>query len=330
MVDNVCPVIQRGNGMREHPTRETLLAFICEQCSAHEKNRINEHLQSGCAPCNRLRADLTQSSNALNHLKYMSGCLSYPELQSNQVLFHMQRGEFLTSALTGKRKRKFQIQSSPVRRPQATGRYAARKAGLRYVSIPAAFAMLILFTIIVVTLVYALANMGKLPFPINLPTNIFHSDPVPYNTSVAMHQVTPTNTVPVTITPTPTVSATGAASPTQTSTIIKGAGLDACSPDQYVGSTIFICGYGFKAGDKVWLEVDYYGSNSLKTLGPYTVNKNGEFKAYWSISCKNSPVIVYAADKMQQPLTVPLMNISRYGCYLPTPTTTPGGYQWTN
>ncbi len=314
--------------MREHPTREALLAFICEQCSAHEKNRINEHLQSGCAPCNRLRADLTQSSNALNHLKYMSGCLSYPELQSNQVLFHMQRGESLTSALTGKRKRKFQIQGSPVRRPQATGRYA-RKAGLRYVSIPAAFAMLILFMILVVTLVYALANMGKLlPFPINLPTNSLHSDPVPNNPNLTQHQLTPTITVPVTITPTPSVSATEDTSPTPTVTVVKGPAIDYCPPNGYKSSLILICGHGFKAGDKVSLVLDFYGSNAPVIWGSFQVNTHGEFIGWYFYSCKNPPIAIYARDKTLMPASI-ISNILTtnpvVGCNGSTPTPTPDG-----
>src|SRR6202165_144147 len=135
-----------ANGV-EHPTPETLLAFMREQCTELEKSRINEHLLAGCVPCGRVRAGLTPSSNALDQLKYMSRCQYYPELQSNQVLLHAQRGEPLSSMWTGKRKRKFQAQSRPVRRPQVTGLYA-RKAGLRYMSIPAAFGIFLIVAVI--------------------------------------------------------------------------------------------------------------------------------------------------------------------------------------
>jgi hypothetical protein len=307
----------------DHPTPETLLAYIREQCSEHEKSSIDEHLLAGCAACNRLHAGLSQSSNALNQLEHMSRYLYYPELQSNQVLRHAQRGEPLTSAWTGKRKRKFQARSRPASRPQVTGRYA-RKAGLRYMSIPAAFGIFLIVAVIAIALAYAFVTISGRPSSNVQPGNRFYN-PGPNTTGLVQQQPTPTNTVPVAITP--TVSGTGATSPTPTTTIIKGAGLDACPPAQYVGPAIFICGYGFKAGDKVWLEVDYYGSNSLKTLGPFLVHNDGEFKVSWIISCKNSPVTVYAADKMQQPLTVPLTNISRDGCYWPTLTATPGSHQ---
>ena len=98
----------------EHPTQEALLAFICEQCTEHEQNRIQQHLLAGCEPCNQRHADLKQSSHTLHYLKHMSRYLYYPEVQSNQVLLHMKRGEPLTSAWTGKRHRTFQKQPVPV------------------------------------------------------------------------------------------------------------------------------------------------------------------------------------------------------------------------
>src|SRR5579872_915616 len=119
------PLRKRDASGVEHPSREAILAFMREQCAAHEKNHINEHLLTGCIPCNRLYTDLKQSSTALNHLNSMSRYLYYPELQSNQVLLHIQRGVPLTSVWTGKRKRKFQVRS------QLPGRQQGRGAGLR-------------------------------------------------------------------------------------------------------------------------------------------------------------------------------------------------------
>src|ERR1700694_915580 len=149
-----------ANGV-EHPTPETLLAFMREQCTEHEKSRMNEHLLTGCVPCSRVRARLTLSSNALIQLKYMSRYLYYPELQSNQVLLHAQRGEPLTSVWTGKRKRKFQAQS----RSQITRQYA-HKRSVRIVSLPVAFALLLLFMTAVLVLAYSVVNSGLyIPIP---------------------------------------------------------------------------------------------------------------------------------------------------------------------
>ncbi|HEY6539558.1 MAG TPA: hypothetical protein VIZ18_01415 [Ktedonobacteraceae bacterium] len=150
------PLWKRDASGVEHPSREALLAFIREQCAAHEKNRINEHLLTGCELCNRLHTELKQSSNALNYLNHMSRYLYYPELQSNQMLLHVQRGVPLSSVWTGKRKRKFQV------RRQLTGRQQGRGAGLRVFrfSFPVAFGLLLLFTTVAIVLAYTIANFA--------------------------------------------------------------------------------------------------------------------------------------------------------------------------
>lgn len=316
------PVWKRDAIDSEHPSREAILAFIREQCAELEKNSINEHLLTGCVPCNRIHTESKQSIHALNHLNYMSRYLYYPEVQSNQVLLHMRRGVPLTSVLTGKRKRKFQTQQSPVGKPQAA-RYV-HKTDLRFISIPAAFAMFILCVLLVATVVYALATIGKLPLSNVLPINIFHTDRGPNTTSITTHQMTPTATVALT-----TGSSPGATvSPTLPATIIMGANLEVCKGSPNSGPIIFICGHGFTGVNKIWLEIAFYGSDSLKTIGPFSITGSGELKMPVRIflSCKNSPVTIYAGNKTQQPLTLPLTNISRSDCSLPTPTVTPWGH----
>src|SRR5579872_4343378 len=112
------PMWERDANGVEHPGREVLFAFIRKQCSEPEKRRVSEHLLAGCVPCKQLCIGLAEDSAALNHLQYMSRHLYYPELQSNQILLHAQRGEPLTSIWTGRRKRKFQAQN----RSQITSR----------------------------------------------------------------------------------------------------------------------------------------------------------------------------------------------------------------
>ena len=319
-----------ANGV-EHPTREILLAFICEQCSAHEKNRINEHLRSGCVPCNQLHADLTQSSNALNHLKCMSSYLYYPELQSKQVLFHMQRGESLTSVLTGKRKRKFQVQSQLAGRQQVPRQYA-HKTGLRIfrLGFPVAFGLLLILTTVAIVLAYTIASFVKLPFPLpGQQPNTIYSSPGPNSTGVVPHQMTSTIAVSVTITATPSVSAT--TSPTPTVTVASGPAIGYCLPPGYEGSLIFICGYGFKAGDKISLVLDYYGSNApVIWWNSYKVDKHGKFTGFlYFSSCKNLPSGVYAMDETLRSASVTsniLTTIPVAGCHGPIPTPRPGGH----
>lgn len=321
-----------ANGV-EHPTRETLLAFIREQCSEQERSRVNEHLLAGCVPCNRLHVSLIQASSPLNHLKHMSRYLYYPELQSNQVLLHMQRGEPLTSVWTGKRKRKFQIQGRPVRRSQATGRYSHR-TGLRVfrLSFPVAFGLLLIFMTVAIVLAYTIASFVNLPFILPGQSNNIYLDPGPNTPVVAPHELTPTITVPVTITPTSPVSATVGVSPTPTVTVtvVKGPTIDYCLPPGlphgYNGPLIFICGYGFKVGDKVSLLLDYYGRNAPVKSGSYKVDKLGGFTGFlYFDSCENLPIGVYARDETLRPASVSsniLTNIPVAGCHGLTPTPT--------
>jgi hypothetical protein len=319
-----------ANGV-EHPTHEALLAFIREQCTEREKNHINEHLLAGCAPCNRLHTELKQSSNTLNHLKYMSRYLYYPELQSNQVLLHIQRGEPLTSAWTGKRKRKFQVRS----RPQIARRYVHKKS-MRIVSLPAAFALFLLFMTAVIVLAYTVVNSGlHIPLPWQQPGG-FHFDPGPNTSYLAPHTTpTPTNTVLLTVTPTPlpSPSVTVTTSPTPTVPVVKGPAIDFCPPRGYSGPIIVICGYGFKAGDKVSLVLDLYGSNTPGIEGSYRVDRLGKFTAYlYFYQCSNVPKDIYARDdtlKSAPVVSNTLTHIPVVGCRgpgpTPTPSVTPGG-----
>ena len=304
-----------ANGV-EHPSREALLASIREQCTEREKNRINEHLLSGCVPCNRIHTGLKQDSNPLNHLYHMSRRLYYPELQSNQMLLHMRRGVSLTSTWTGKRKRKFQVRS------QLAGRHLKRETGLRVfrLSFPVAFGLLLLFTTVAIVLAYTIASLVQAPprVPNQSSTQFYRQISQP---TITGHQ-TPTATVTGTITPSPGLTV----SPTSAPTIIKGAKLTVCGWSRYSGWMVPVCGRGFKGVSKVWLEIEDHGNNSFKPYGPYFVTSSGDFMIPVYLYCKNSPVIIYAANKAQQPLTLPLTYVSRAGCYLPTPNVTPGGH----
>lgn len=304
-------VWKRGAIGLEHPSREALLAFIRDQCTEDEKNRIDEHLLTDCFLCNRIYTELKQDSNSLSQLFDMSQRHYSPVLHSNQVLLHMRRGEPLTSVWTGKRKRKFQV------RHQLAGRHLGRRAGLRVfrLSFPVAFGMfLLLTTVAIYSIASIVESQTKLPGLSTPP----HTSSTPI--SVPGHQT------PTTVTITPTPGAAVSPSPTLAPTIIKGAKLAVCSGAQNTaGWTIPICGHGFKGMSKVWLEMEESGSNSFRSVGSFPVDNAGDFKAYVGFSCKNSPVILYVADKTQEPLTLPLTGITKPGCYVPTPTVTSGG-----
>jgi hypothetical protein len=305
------PMWKRDANGVEHPTPETLLAFMREQCTEHEKSRINEHLLTGCVPCNRVRAGLTPSSNALNRLKHMSRYLYYPELQSNQVLLHAQRGEPLTSVWTGKRKRKFQVQ----RKPQVTGLYAP-KAGMRYMSIPAAFAIFLIVAVIAIALAYALVTISGGSILNKQPGNYIYNSRS-NSTGVAQHQPTPPNTVG-TLTPSPAVSG----SPTESKPMIK-----ICAHSTYM--FLKICGFGFKKGHKISLVLDYYGSKPPFVRNAVSADNLGKFMDDWNInSCHNVPIAIYAEDVSQKSgseTSNVLVSIQVMGCAGQTPTSTLGG-----
>ena len=315
------PMWKRDANGVEHPTSETLLAFMREQCTEHEKSRINEHLLTGCVPCSRVRARLTLSSNALIQLKYMSRYLYYPELQSNQVLLHAQRGEPLTSMWTGKRKRNFQARN----RLPITRQYIHKK-NVRIVSLPVAFALLLIFMTAVLVLAYTIVNSGHQgPNHRLFFGGLTTSEP---NTPViALHQVTPTNTVAVTITPSPTMSVTQSVSQTPTGPVGPKPTIEICahSPDMVLN----ICGYGFKGGDKISLVLDYYGSKPPLVRNANAADSKGEFMDGWNIySCRNLPIAIYAEDMSLKPGSVTsnvLTAIYVSGCPGPTPTPTSGG-----
>ncbi len=320
------PVWKKDASGVEHPTHELILAFIRGQCSEHEKSRISGHLYAGCVPCNRLHAGLTQESATLNQLKHLSRYLYYPEIQPERVLLHTQRGEPLTSVWTGKRKRKFQVQS----RPQATSRYA-RKAGLRYISIPAAFGIFLMLAVIAIALAYAFVTFSGGFSSNEQPGNHIYNTG-PNTTGVVQHQLTPTNTVSVTITPTSTVSVTEGPSPTPTATVgvVKGPTIETCPPPKYTGLYIFICGYNFKVGDQVSLVLKYYGNNSPVMRRSLIVDKRGEFMDSWNIySCRYLPIAIYAVDVTQESASRTsniLTPVRMASCGWLTPTVTPGGY----
>ena len=308
----------------EHPTHEILLAFIREQCSEQEESRIDEHLHTGCVSCNRLHSGLTQDSDALKHLMDVSRYPDYPELQANQVWLHMQRGEALTSAWTGKRKRKFQTQSrrAPVERRQRATRQYSRNTGLRVfkLSFPVAFGLLLLLMTAAIVLAYTIAGLVKPPSAIPRQQANHIYSPAPNPTSVAGHQITPTTIVQV----------TPSAGTTTTDGHGKGPTIAICPSPGNPGPLIYICGRNFKAGDRVSLVLVFDGMNNPLVWGSYRVNGHGEFTGtLFLYSCRFVPQEVYAKDESLRSASVTsnaLSNFPMANCNSSTSGNWPGGH----
>ncbi|GAC1523142.1 MAG: hypothetical protein NVS3B14_23530 [Ktedonobacteraceae bacterium] len=217
-----------------------------------------------CPQCSQTFAGLSQSSKALDHLKEMSRYVHYPELKPEQVLAHAQRSVPLRSAWKGQS--------------------YAPKPSLRVVSIPVAFAMLLLFTLVVFVLAYALVNSGKIHFvPGNAHSGIV---PNPYQeeTGIASHLLSSTPPA-VVVSPAP-----------------PGPTLEFCSPHKAV--RIVICGSDFKPKERVVLLITTPGNRRPIVLQkvPVTINPQGGFKESLDIpACKNLPLTIGAEDITQKP-----------------------------
>ncbi len=100
-----------------------------------------------------------------------------------------------------------------------------------------------------------------------------------------------------------------------------------CPPRGYTGPLIYICGHGFKPGDKVSLVLEYNGRTSPMIWGLFPVNRLGEFNGWYVFSCKNRPLGVYAKDVTLMPASVTSNTLSPIpvaGCHGTTSTPRPG------
>jgi len=268
----------------EHPEQSLLLAFIRRECPEHEK-RIQEHL-SQCPACNQAFVGLSQSSKALSQLKYMARYLRYAELKPELVLAHAQRGTALRSLWTGRRR--YAAAGSP-----------ARRMSFRLLSLPTAFGLGLLFTMVAVVLAYTL-GIATNPF-----SSSGHSTARYYNSRLEVV------TVPARATPTSTGSNTRA-------TLESLPVIQECSKKTGQGHhNLMICGVGFKAGDRVWLIVNASPYKQPKKLGPWKVDAKGRFEAILTVpSCKFLPTLIYAEDTSgkQNIDSIGLTDITLAGC----------------
>ena len=253
----------------------------------------------------------------MKHLMDVSRYPYYPELQSNQVWLHIQRGEALTSVWTGKRKRKFQVQRHSGRGQQAIRRHG-HSTGLRVfkLSFPVAFGLVLLLTTAAIVLAYTIAGLVKPPsvIPVQPTSHIYR--PTPNPSGIVGHQLTPT----ITVTATPSGSAT------TTDGHGKGPTIAICPSSRNAGPLIYICGRNFNAGDRVSLILVYNGMDAPLTWGLYRVNGHGEFTGtLFFYSCRFLPSEVYAKDESLRSASATsnaLSNFPMSGCN----SSTSGGY----
>ncbi len=267
----------------EHPEDSSLLAYIRHQ-QLEDQSKINQHIDiEQCPRCLHRRSELEQLSKTLDVLGRMPPYQHYPELSVDRMYAHVQesanRGTLLQAYLH-----------------RVNNRQRPRKSVVRLVSLPAAFALVILFT---VALVFAgLSGVPLIPRPMPGGTS-----PSQSGSTVVVQQV---------------------ASPTPTATAIASQPyIQICStPVDIAQSRLVICGYNFEAGHKVSLIVTILGRQPV-TRHPVLVDEQGEFQDSWYIHyCRNLPGAIYAYEVDNAKVSSPaLVNISFAAC----PTSTPGG-----
>lgn len=278
-----------ANG-REHPIDSLLLAFIRGECPAYEKH-IQVHLIE-CEQCSLTFASLSQTSNMLSQLKYMSREYRNPQVKPEQVLAHARRGVPLRNAWTGRR------------------RQSNQKRALRLLNIPAAAGLVLIF---IVVLAYASVTSHFS----HLMTSRNVHPPKSTGTGMTPQALSPTPSIQVTVSPTPSANATKTVTSNQSQPDIW-----ICATSANSNRHLTLCGSGFKNGHRVMLVVIVHG-NQQHTVQLH-INEGG-FQvsiARFISSCGNQQISMFVIDLTSTPhvRSNVLTNHDIPGCSASTPT----------
>ena len=277
----------------EHPEDSGLLAYIRRQ-QFEDQSKIDQHIAiERCPRCLHRCSELEQVSKTLDVLGRMPPYQRYPELSVARMYAHVQganRRTFLQAYLH-----------------RINNRQRPRKSAMRLVSLPAAFALAILFT--VGMLVFAgLSGVPLIPRSSQGGTSPSQSD----STGVA----------PQFASPTPDLALTATANANATA-IASRPYIQVCStPADIARSRLVICGYNFEPGHEVSLIVTFSRRGPV-TRHPVLVNKQGEFQDSWYVHyCRYLPeaIVAYEVDNVKVSSHA-LVKIFFAAC----PTSTPGG-----
>jgi hypothetical protein len=273
----------------EHPDDSSLLAYLRQQ-QLEDQSKISQHIDiERCPRCLYRYSELKQVSETLDVLGQMPSYQHYPELSVARIYAHVERAANRRTVLQA------YLQ-------WANNRQRPRKSAVRLVSLPAAFALAILFT--VAMLVFA----GLYGVPL-IPRSLQGGTSPSQNGSTGVPQQA--------VTPTPDLALTATANAASQPYI------QVCStPADIAKSRLVICGYNFEAGQKVSLIVTISGRGPI-TRHPVLVNKQGEFQDWWYVhNCRNLPTAIFAYEVDNVNVSSPVLeNISFAAC----PTSTPGG-----
>ncbi|HEY6286710.1 MAG TPA: hypothetical protein VIX20_13685 [Ktedonobacteraceae bacterium] len=284
--------------VNKHPGDSLLLAYLRKQ-QLEDGLNISQHIDvEKCSSCIQKLNELKQVSTTLDVLGEMRSYQHYPELSVADTYARMQstanRQILAKTAMKG-----------------VNHRQRPRKSAVRWISLPAAFGLTILF--MVAMLVFAnLSGKSLIPRSLNGGTSA---------TQTILTVVVPPHS---TLAPdlTATVSAGGSATPVPmpTTTHVTGPYIEICStPINITRWRLVICGHNFEAGYKVTLVAL---GNVPVWLPNLPVDKQGDFKVGWNIvNCSNLPTTIYSYEVTNsKPIYIKLQITSFGSCSASTTT----------
>ncbi len=269
------------NDVNEHPEDSILLAYLRKQ-QLEDRLKISRHIDvKQCPRCLHKLNELKQVSATLEVLGVMRSYQHYPEQSVDDTYARIQRAA---------------IHRTPVKASLSgtNHRQQPRKSAVRWISLPAAFGLTILF--MVAMLVFAnLSGKSSIPNSLQGGTSASQNN----STSLPQQQSTPVDA---------------------SATPVTGPYIEICStPINIARWRLVICGHNFEAGYKVTLVAS---GNVPVRLPNLHIDKQGDFKVGWNImNCRNLPSAIVAHEAVNaKPISARLQNISFGSCLVRTHT----------
>jgi len=279
------------NEVTKHPEDSILLAYLRGQ-ELEARSSVIQHIEDEkCSVCLQKLHELKQVSATLDVLGEMRPYQYYTELSVADTYARMQ------NAVSRQTPAKATMNGVYYRnRP--------RKSAVRWISVPVAFGLAILFTMAM--LVYA-AFSGRALLPFSVAGGTSHIQ----------------NTLTIVVPPqsTPTQAATAIVTPNGTSEA-KGPHIKVCSTQTNITQMqLVICGFHFDSKHKANLLFDMPDKGSF-WIRAISVDRHGKFQVGWTIAdCSNVPTFIYGYEFTGSKLIKVKLPITSFGS-CPEPTTT--------
>jgi len=276
------------NEATKHPEDSILLAYLRGQ-ELEARSSVLQHIENEkCSVCLQKLHELKQVSATLDILGEMRQYQYYPELSVTETYSRIQnagsRKTTAKSAMDG-----------------ASYRQRPRKSAVRWISVPVAFGLAILFT------------MSMLVFARFSGTSL---NPFSQTGGTSPVQLIVTVTVPPHTTSTPEVNGTAAPG-------AKDPHIRVCSTQTNIAQMRFvICGFNFDSKHKANLLVDVPGKGSF-WIRAIPVDRHGKFQVRWTLAaCSSVPTLIGGYEFTGSEHIKVKLQITSFGS-CPVPTTTP-------